>query len=324
MVMPRNVFFARVARWSGAACAVCVALTCEAQGDAPSRARRTAVLTDVATVVVRSRPELVENSAAVMSAQFPGVMYTVNDSGNEPLLFALDTTGVDRGVWRITNATDIDWEAASIGPCKSDPRPRCIYIGDVGDNRASHPSRVIYRVVEPSPRDSSFTGSLAPDSVAYTYPDRAHDVEAMYVAPSGDIYLITKRALRTRFGALRPALLFRIPAAAWNESKNVVAELTDSLPIVPGSVPLRTITDASLSLDGRHLAVRTYGELYIFATDSATARVNHLISPSVCDVVMLGEPQGEGVAWLNSAGRFVFSSEGRTAPLHLASCKLPK
>jgi len=251
------------------------------------------------------------------------VMYTVNDSGNEPLLFALDTTGVDRGVWRVVGARDIDWEAASIGPCKSDPRPRCIYIGDVGDNLATHPSRVIYRVVEPAPRDSSFNGSITPDSVSYTYPDRAHDVEAMYVAPNGDIYLITKRALRSATGSLRPALLFRTPAAAWNQSSRIVAELADSLPIVPGSAPMRTITDASLSPDGRHLAVRTYGELYIFATDSASARVDHAIAPAVCDVVMLGERQGEGVAWLSNDGRFVFSSEGRTSPLHLANCPLP-
>jgi hypothetical protein len=227
-------------------------------------------------------------------------------------------------VWRIANATDIDWEAASIGPCQDDRRPRCIYIGDVGDNRAAYSSRVIYRVPEPSPRDSSFTGSLSADSVAYTYPDRAHDVEAMYVAANGDIYLITKRALRSRFGALRPALLFRIPVSAWSESKSVVAQLVDSLPIVPGSAPLRTITDASLAPDRRHLAVRTYGELYVFAIDSATARLNHRVPPSVCDVARLGERQGEGVAWVDNDGRFVFSSEGRTSPLHLASCALPK
>lgn len=297
---------------------------CSMRDDAPGRvAERRDTLTDIVAVAVRSRPELVENSAAVMSAQFPGVMYTVNDSGNEPLLFALDTTGTDRGVWRVVGATDIDWEAASIGPCKGDPRPRCIYIGDVGDNHASHSSRVIYRVVEPAPRDSSFNGWITPDSVSYTYPDRAHDVEAMYVAPNDDIYLITKRALRSPTGGLRPALLFRVPATAWNQSTRVIAELADSLPIVPGSAPMRTITDASLSPDGKHLAVRTYGELYIFATDSLTAKVNHAIPPSVCDVVMLGEPQGEGVAWLNNDGRLVFSSEGKTAPLHLASCKLP-
>ena len=44
------------------------------------------------------------------------------------------------------------------------------------------------------------------------------------------------------------------------------AALVDSLPIVPGSAPLRLITDAALSPDAKHLAVRTYAQLFVFAT----------------------------------------------------------
>lgn len=321
--MTSNLFRAVGSRPLPLLCLAC-AFACETPRDtSPGATASPSVLSNVVTVAVRSRPELVENSAAVMSVQYPGVLYTVNDSGNEPLLFALDTAGFDRGVWRIARASDIDWEAASIGPCANDSRPRCIYIGDVGDNRNTHVSRVVYRVMEPAPKDSSFTGSLEPDSLAYTYPDSRHDVEAMFVAPNGDIFLITKRGLRSRFGALRPALLFRLPSRAWSEGRRIVAELVDSLPIVPGSAPLRTITDASLSSDGRHLAVRTYGELYIFATDSSTGRVDHSVAPSVCDITMLAEPQGEGVTWTDTNGRFVFSSEGKRAALHIADCKPP-
>jgi hypothetical protein len=102
-----------------------------------------------------------------------------------------------------------------------------------------------------------------------------------------------------------------------------VAQLVDSLPIVPGSMPLRLITDASLSPDGRHLAVRTYGQVFVFATDSLIGAINHAVRPSVCDIVSLGEPQGEGVTWANANGRLVFTSEGRRAPLHLGDCPIP-
>jgi hypothetical protein len=94
------------------------------------------------------------------------------------------------------------------------------------------------------------------------------------------------------------------------------------LPIVPGSAPLRLITDAALSPDGKHLAVRTYAQVYIFRTTS-TGLVDHRIAPSVCNIVSLGEAQGEGVTWADSRGRLVFTSEGANAPLHLASCPLP-
>ena len=292
--------------------------------DSSSQTVTAAALSDVTTVPTRVRPDLVENSAAVMSRQFPGVLYTVNDSGNEPLLYALDTLGNDRGAWHVTGAANVDWEAASIGPCPGDARPRCLYIGDVGDNQGFHSTHVIYRVPEPQPRDASFTGALTPDSVVYSYPLIRPDVEAMYVASNGDTFLITKRPMRVRRKGLRPALVYRIPAAAWRAHERIVVDLVDSLSIVPGSQPLRTITDASLSSDGKHLAVRTYGELYVYATDSATGRVSHALAPSVCDVTSLAERQGEGVTWARPDGRFVFSSEGRGAPLHLANCALPR
>ena len=83
------------------------------------------------------------------------------------------------------------------------------------------------------------------------------------------------------------------------------------------------ITDAALSPDSKHLAVRTYAQVYIFATDSVTGAVNHDIAPSVCDVTSLSEYQGEGVSWANNAGRLIFTSEGRKSPLHIADCGLP-
>lgn len=281
---------------------------------------------NVATVMIRSSRNLVENSAAAMSAFQPGVLFTINDSGNAAILYAIDTTGADRGVWAVKGSSDVDWEATSIGPCAGDARPRCVYIGDTGDNDAVLRTRTIYRVVEPEVKDSSFTGAVDAERLTYTYADRRHDVEAMYVAPNGDIFLITKQPLRTLIRRLRPALVFRIPAGAWKrgtDSRPVVAELVDSLSLVPGSAPLRLITDASLSRDGRHLAVRTYSQVYVYATDSATGRIDHRVKPATCNIVSLGEPQGEGITWANDDGRFVFSSEGHDAPLHIASCPLP-
>jgi hypothetical protein len=83
------------------------------------------------------------------------------------------------------------------------------------------------------------------------------------------------------------------------------------------------ITDASLAPDGHHVAVRTYAQVFIFATDSVTGAVNHAITPTVCDLAPLGEAQGEGVSWVNARGRLVFTSEGRRAPLNLGDCRVP-
>jgi hypothetical protein len=103
-----------------------------------------------------------------------------------------------------------------------------------------------------------------------------------------------------------------------------VAELVDSLPIAPGSAPFRVITDAALSADAKHLAVRTYMQLYVFATDSSTGRLNHDIAPAICNLLEVDEVQGEGVTWADNRGRFVFTTEGRRAPIALADCPLPR
>lgn len=275
--------------------------------------------------IVRSAApsDLVENSAAAMSATQSGVFFTINDSGNEPLLFALDTANRDRGVWRVTNASNSDWEALSVGPCAPGSGTACVYIGDVGDNEATHRSRRIYRVPEPRAMEPGGRDSLPAERLTFEYPNGPQDVEAMYVSRGADVFLIAKRPRLDVARRPLPALVYRLPASAWLEKGRIVAELVDSLPIAPGSAPFRVITDASLSPDATHLAVRTYMQLYVFDTDSATGRVNHVVSPAICNLLTVDEVQGEGVTWVDPTGRFLFTTEGNRAPIALASCPIP-
>jgi hypothetical protein len=264
--------------------------------------------------------DLRESSAAAASRRQPSVIFTIDDSGNSATLFALDTSGADRGMWRVAGASNTDWESLSFGPCENPVRD-CLYIGDTGDNRGTRPSRVIYRFAEPNA--SGARDTVRAEKLRYVYADRPHDVEAMYVARNGDVFLITKRPLLDSARRVRPALVFSLPARAWHDSERGVAPLVDSLPIVPGAQPLMVITDAALSADGRHLVVRTYVQAYVFETDSVTGRVNHAVAPRVCELAPLGEPQGEGVTWLTNGGRLAFTSEGSAQPLRIATCLLP-
>jgi len=288
---------------------------------------------NVIRIDVHARRELTENSGTTLSPAQPGVLFAINDSGNDPLLFALDTTGAERGVWRIAGARNSDWEAVSVGPCgaratdttastRTEP-DACVYIGDVGDNEATYRTRIIYRVPEPTAQQAGFVGDLRADRLRFRYSDHPHDVEAMYVAPNGDVYLITKRRLVSPANRLRPALVFRLAADAWGRD-TAVAELVDSLSIVPGSAPDRQVTDASLSPAGHWLAVRTYTQVYVFATDSATGRVRGAISPSVCNIASLGRWQGEGITWFGRSGKLLLTSEGRRSPMFAIDCPMPR
>jgi hypothetical protein len=273
----------------------------------------------------------VENSIAVTSVTQPGIVFGLNDSGHDALVFAFDSTGVSRGAWRIPGARNLDWEAAALGPCAAGSgSPSCLYIGDVGDNEARKPRVTIYRVPEPTalppgPAVQSSPSSLARASrLDVRYTDHPHDVEALYVSQDGAVFLITKRRLLDRQRRPRPALVFRIPPSAWDSSGVTTAVLVDSLPIVPGELPGRQVTDAALSPDGRLLAVRTYAEVYIFAVDSATGRPITGGTPSACVIAGLAEKQGEGVGWWWDGQRLLLTSEGRNEPMHVVRCPLPK
>lgn len=290
--------------------------------------------TSVRRITVQAQRELTEGSAAVITRAQPGIVFTINDSGHEAELFAVDTTGRARGMWHVVNAENVDWEAAAAGPCANAPfangtdsaavsgEQACLTIADVGDNDARRNTRALYRVREPSALAAGDTGTLVAQAVRFRYEDGPHDVEAMVVGPRGDTFLITKRRLAGANGP-RPALVFEVPAAAWERDGLTVARLVDSLPIVPGTSTGRSITDASLSPDGRYVAVRTYNEVYIFFADTATGRPRSDRPVAQCNIWSIERDYGEGITWIGTQGEVLLTQEGRNSPFYAVTCPLP-
>lgn len=257
-------------------------------------------------------PGLTESSGVIRSRALPRVLYTINDSGNDPVIFAIDSSGRPLGRWRVPGVRNRDWEAITIGIC---PGGSCIYIGDLGDNAERRPSVTIYRVREPV-RFERFRGAPDPaplglDSLIFRYPDGAHDAEAMWVDDAGSVYVVTKG----RTGGVK---LFRVAGSGFGRNQPAVAELVQVLPIVPDRNLGRWVTDAARSPDGRTIAVRTYTEIYLFPVTG----MGRLGTPAGCNIAGL-EPQGEGIDWLDTE-RMVLTSEnypgGRPGPIHVVRC----
>src|SRR5688572_5260550 len=76
-------------------------------------------------VVVRrtTLPDVPEASGLAISRRNHGVLWTHNDSGNEPDLFALDSSGMEQRRVRLPIRTR-DWEALSAAPCAEG---NCLY-----------------------------------------------------------------------------------------------------------------------------------------------------------------------------------------------------
>ena len=77
------------------------------------------------------------------------LLYTHNDSGGEPSVFALDTQGRFLAEIVIEGAKNRDWEDIATATDPQDGKAY-IYIGEIGDNGSKHPSVKVYRALEPT------------------------------------------------------------------------------------------------------------------------------------------------------------------------------
>lgn len=238
-------------------------------------------------------PEIRESSGVAVSRARPGLYWMHNDQGGKPDVYAVDAEGRLRQRVRLVGARNEDWEDVALGPC---PAGECLYLADIGDNRARRGEVVIYRIPEPRAADTALRAERFPAR----YPGGAgRDAEALFVLPDTSVYILTK-------GREAPVALFRYPGSL---RAGEVVELEHLRDLTPGPLPhADRVTAAAASPSGRWVAVRTYSTLMIFRREEL------LRSPGrpralTTDLTTLGEPQGEGVA-LGDDGLVVLTSEG--------------
>lgn len=266
------------------------------------------------TGILRS-PPITESSGVAVSRRHPGVLWTHNDSGDGPMLYATNLVGDDLGRYLVPGATNYDWEDIALAPCPEQPRD-CLYIADTGDNNARRRSVTLFVVPEPGARpqpaanDEPARVTSRARALRFRYPDGAHDVEAMWVDPDGSVQLVTK-------GTDGPMLRYLVRRAALDRDTATAVPL-GTLPLVPQRALGRMVTGAAISPNGRRVVIRTYTQLFFFRQEgdlSLTA------DGPPCWLGTL-EPQGEGVAFLDDS-TLVLTSEGvlgQAGPIHRVRC----
>lgn len=275
---------------------------------APSEARQTGVFAD---------RRIDESSGLAASRARPGILWTIEDSGNPAALHAVDTTGSVLGTWRIDGARNADWEAIALGPCGADS---CLYIADTGDNGARRSTVTIYRFREPAfapvahRRRTTEARIARPDVLALRYPDGAHDVEALVVTPGEDLILVSK-------GRREPVRAYRLDRSAWSADEPVTAHHLGTLPMPEGGIA-GLVTDAALHPDGNLLVVRTYAALHFFTFDEQGVPEAGA-TPGGCAILGL-ELQGEGVTWLDEATLALSSEAAYGIPGTISVVRCPR
>jgi hypothetical protein len=253
--------------------------------------------------------ELPEASGVAASRSLRGLFWAHNDSA-DPVIFALDERGsVTRRV-RVTGVAVDDWEDIAVGPC---PRGTCIYIADIGDNSGNRDHITVYRVPEPAAQDAA---SKPAEVFEATYPDGAHDAEALFVTSDADVYIITK-------GDPGPVALFKFPLTPGKrvQLERVGPPLINAKKVDTKDRP----TGADVSPDGTWVAVRTTHAVVFHRTaDLIAGRWREAFRT---DVTSLKEPRGEGITFA-ADGTVVLVGEGgglsRPGTFARLTCTFPR
>src|SRR5690606_26140153 len=116
------------------------------------------------------------------------------------------------------------------------------------------------------------------------YPDGPHNAEALFILPSGDLYIVTK-------GDTDASALYRYPAAARGSARVTLERVGAALPLRSAE---ERVTGATSSPDGQWVAIRTYETLYFFRAAALTSGAAQ--DPIAFELASIGESQGEGVA----------------------------
>lgn len=184
--------------------------------------------------------ELDEISGIAVGHRMRGILWAVEDSGNEAAVFALEPTGEVVAKVAVDGARNEDWEELAWASGR-------LYIGDIGDNEQERSKIRVYILREPTDR-----GIKSADArlLRLRYEDGPHDAEALFVDPRDQqLYIIVKQ-LTEPASAMYAVSLDDLRPGEVGELRFVA------------SVPLSTVTAAALGPAG--IAVRNYETVLLF------------------------------------------------------------
>ena len=246
---------------------------------------------------------LAEISGIAASRQNPRVLWIHNDRARDQV-FAVATDGRLLGTWTLGGEVD-DLEDIAMGP---GPRQdlQYLYCGDIGDNSVLRSSIRVYRAAEPAVdatlmKELGSTGFPEVETFHLSYPDGAHNAEALMVDPwTGDVLIATKERGIARIYQAKPSQL----TDGAKVKLSFVTELAFDI-----------VSAGDISADGREIILRQEDFARIWKRRPGQTLAEALTGEPT-EVPVIGtpsEPNGEAVAFAPDVSGYFTISEG-TAP----------
>lgn len=237
--------------------------------------------------------KLEEASGLVASAAHPGYFWTHNDSGNGAELFLIDSVANIAATMPLAQVTNRDWEDITIGP-GPEPDKNYIYVGDIGDNNAKYPLKIIYRLEEPVTIEDNRIEKF--DTLFIQLADGTRDSEALMIDPiSSDMFIVSKREDSVR--------LYQF-SNIWKSGDTLTAELKIKLPY------FNTVA-ADISVDGTEVLLKNYDHVYYWKRNSSEP-IADLLARTPLELKYKPEKQGESIAWSRDGLGYYTLSESST------------
>jgi hypothetical protein len=261
--------------------------------------------------------EITESSGLTLSRCQDSVLWTHNDSGDGPYVFAMDRTGTHLGTWNVTNARNLDWEGIA---AYKDATGKCfIYIGEIGNSKdGERLEHTIYRFAEPTveepQRGTSRETAIATEpaiELRFSYPDRRRNAEVLVVDPtSGSIYVVTKEKSE-------PAAVYKLNPE-FGGQKQIAVKIGE---VTVPAIPFGMLTGGDVSPDGKRLILCDYFAAYEFKKPDGSNSFDDIWKQKPVVIELGKRKQGEAVAYSLDGSSIIATSEGKNAPLTEAKRK---
>ena len=257
-----------------------------------------------------SNSEITESSGLAASKCQPDVLWTHNDSGDGPFIYAMSKTGETLGKWRVPGAENTDWE--DIAEFKDKAGKCFIYLGEIGDNQSKRAVHQIYRLREPTVKKGAPSGEQVEtaevaEKLDFSYADGNHDAETLMVNPkTADIYVLSKRISG-------PSGVYKIKSEFGANTPLVAEKLTEiSVPAIPNGY----LTGGDISPDGRRVIISDYTAGYELVLPENSTVFDDIWKQEPT-VVELGKRKvGESACYSADGSVIYASSEGKNAPIY--------
>lgn len=240
--------------------------------------------------------ELIEASGLAVGVVTEGLLWSHNDSGDGPRLYALDPDGTDRGAFVLDGAPDGDWEDLASATLDGVP---VLLAGDIGQNGEARATSTIYVVPEPAVDAEATIYDWWAFDLAFPDADTALDANAMLWDPVDQaLWIAGVEADQT--GLYRAAAPF-VPGEVRVLER--VTALDFGGEALPGESAL---SGGAASPEGDRLLWRTGAEAWLWWRDPAQA-VADTWATAACPLDLPEEEAGEAVAF-DAAGAGIYTT----------------